>query len=103
MNYSGTNPPYIESDALSYLISCGVKHFIIDLPSVDREEDEGKLAGHKAFWEYPETLNKNRTISELVYIDNEIIDGFYLLNLQIASFGIDVSPSKPVLYKLESI
>ena len=103
MNYSGTNPPYVESETLSYLISCGVKHLLIDLPSVDREEDEGKLAGHKAFWEYPETLNKNRTISELVYIDDEIRDGYYLLNLQIASFGIDVSPSKPLLYKLESI
>lgn len=103
MNYSGTNPPYIESKALKYLISCGVEHFLIDLPSVDREEDEGKLEGHKAFWEYPETLNKNRTISELVYIDDEVKDGFYLLNLQIASFGIDVSPSKPILYKLESI
>lgn len=100
-NYSGTNPPYIEKEALSYLIKCGVKHFLVDLPSVDREEDEGKLEAHKAFWEYPESLNQNRTITELVYIPDEVKDGYYLLNLQIASFGIDVSPSKPVLYRIE--
>jgi arylformamidase len=100
-NYSGTNPPYIESAALSYFIKCGVKHFLIDLPSVDKEEDEGKLLGHKAFWEYPKTLNQNRTITELVYIPNEVEDGYYFLNLQIASFGIDVSPSKPVLYRMK--
>ncbi|MGO3156445.1 MAG: cyclase family protein, partial [Mesonia sp.] len=29
-------------------------------------------------------------------------DGNYLLNLQIASFHNDASPSKPVLYKIES-
>jgi len=34
-----------------------------------------------------------------VYVPNSIEDGIYLLNLQIASFENDASPSKPVLYK----
>jgi kynurenine formamidase len=100
-NYSGTNPPYIQSEGLKYLIKNGLKHFLIDLPSVDREEDGGKLSAHKAFWEYPESINLERTITELVYIPEEIKDGYYLINLQIISFVLDASPSKPVLYELQ--
>lgn len=100
-NYSGTNPAYITADAISFLVNeCKIQHLLIDLPSVDKEQDEGKLAAHKAFWLYPETLDLNKTITELVYVDDNIKDGLYLLNLQIAPFGIDASPSKPILYKL---
>ncbi len=97
-NYSGANPPYFEAGAIRYLVERGVQHLLVDLPSVDREEDGGKLSAHKAFWNYPENPQKHRTITELVYIPSSIRDGKYLLNLQIASFEIDVSPSKPVLY-----
>ena len=99
--YSGNNPPFVHHAAIDYLVECGIQHLLIDLPSVDREEDEGKLLAHKAFWQYPDNVRKNCTISELIYVPNGIKDGLYLLNLQIASFEIDVSPSKPVLYDLK--
>jgi len=99
-NYSGANPPYIDHDAVQYMVSAGIKHLLIDLPSVDREEDGGKLLAHKAFWQYPNNIRKNCTITELVYIPNEVRDGSYLLNLQITSLMLDASPSKPILYKL---
>lgn len=102
-NYSGINPPYMDYEAVNFLVERGVKHLLIDLPSVDREEDGGKLLAHKAFWKYPEQIRKDCTISELVYLEDQIKDGIYLLNLQIASFEIDVSPSKPVLYKCQLI
>ncbi len=101
-HYSGNNPPYIDHEAIKYLVDCGINHFLIDLPSVDREEDDGKLLAHKAFWQYPDKVRENATITELIYVENKIKDGFYLLNLQIASFEIDVSPSKPVLYELNT-
>lgn len=101
MKYSGTNPPYIDPAAIRYLIDCGVKHLLIDLPSVDREEDEGKLLSHRAFWQYPDKILTKSTITELIFVNNSISDGLYLLNIQIASFEIDVSPSKPVLYELQ--
>ena len=102
-NYSGTNPPYLHHEATKYLVNCGVNHLLIDLPSVDREEDEGELLSHKAFWQYPDEVRKNCTITELIYVPDFITDGFYLLNIGIASFEIDVSPSKPVLYELINI
>ena len=104
-HYSGTNPPYVHWEAILSLVEQGVQHLLIDLPSIDREEDEGKLLGHKAYWQYPGTEEAGRlpcTITELIYVPDSIKDGLYLLNLQIASFEIDVSPSKPVLYQLET-
>ena len=97
--YSHTNWPYLSEEAAVYLRNSGVKHLLIDLPSVDKEKDGGKLLAHKAFWNYPKNTRFDATITELVYVPNSIEDGNYLLNLQIASFENDASPSKPVLYK----
>lgn len=102
-NYSGTNPTYLDHEATQYLVDCGVQHLLIDLPSVDREEDEGKLLSHHTFWQYPHAIREHCTISELIFVKNTIKDGIYLLNISIASFEIDVSPSKPVLYKLDRV
>lgn len=98
--YSSTNWPYLTEDAAKYLADNGIKHLLIDLPSVDREEDGGKLLAHHAFWQYPENTRLDATITEMIYVPNNIKDGNYLLNLQIASFINDASPSKPVLYQI---
>ena len=100
--YSNTNPPYLEEEASKYIREAGVEHLLIDLPSVDKEKDEGKLLAHKAFWNYPKNTRFEATITELIYVPNKIEDGNYLLNLQIASFENDATPSKPILYKLEA-
>lgn len=97
--YSHTNWPYLSEEAAVYLRNSGIKHLLIDLPSVDKEKDGGKLLAHKAFWNYPKNTRFDATITELIYVPNSIEDGDYLLNLQIASFENDASPSKPVLYK----
>lgn len=98
-HYSNTNWPYLHEEAAWLLREKGVKHLLIDLPSVDKEKDEGKLLAHKAFWNYPESPRYEATITEFIYVPNQVKDGSYLLNLQIASFHNDASPSKPVLYK----
>jgi len=100
MQYSNTNPPYILEEAISFLNEIGVEHLLIDMPSIDRENDEGKLLAHHAFWQYPENTQFHKTITEFIYVPNEIYNGSYFLNLQIASFENDASPSKPVLYKI---
>lgn len=104
--YSNTNPPYLSEDAARHIRECGIKHLLIDLPSVDREQDEGKLLAHRAFWNVKDIDNSNSdarmdcTITELIFVDNKIPDGNYILNLQIASFENDASPSKPILYSI---
>jgi len=105
-NYSNSNPPYVTEDAAIYIREVGVKHLLIDLPSVDKEMDEGKLLAHKAFWNVKNTQRVNEdarfnsTITELIFVADTIIDGAYVINMQIASFENDASPSKPILYQI---
>ena len=105
-DYSGTNPPYIVASAMRYLVKHGVEHLLIDLPSVDREIDKGKLATHHIFWGLDKNAKKKRaqcTITELIFVENSVKDGWYLLNLQLAPFELDASPSKPIIYQLNKV
>jgi len=108
-NYSHTNPPYLSEEVALFFAEKGIRHLLVDLPSVDKEKDQGKLLAHKAFWNVKNIKRVNSdaffdaTITEMVYISDSIKDGLYLLNIQIASFENDASPSKPVLYKIESL
>jgi kynurenine formamidase len=104
--YSHTNPPYLQEEATVFIRENGIKHLLIDLPSVDKEVDNGKLLAHKAFWNVKNTTNLNPdarldcTITEMIFVSDVISDGSYFLNLQIASFVNDASPSKPILFDL---
>jgi len=97
--YSKSNPPYLESKAAAWMAEVGINHLLLDLPSVDREMDEGALAAHKAFWSYPESPRFQATITELIFVPNFVLDGRYLLNLQVAPIESDASPSRPVLFR----
>jgi len=101
--YSHTNPTYLLEEAAVYLRQKGVKHLLIDLPSVDKEKDECKLLAHNAFWNTSGKVRLDATITEFIYVPNHVEDGEYFLNLQIASFENDATPSKPILYKVEQI
>jgi len=98
--YSNSNPPYVLEETAIYLKEKGIKHLLIDLPSVDKEKDGGELLAHKAFWDFNGKIRLDCTITELIYVPNKIMDGTYVLNLQIAPFENDASPSKPILYKI---
>lgn len=100
-NYSAANAPYLNLDILPELEKRGIRHLLIDLPSVDRESDGGALAFHHGFWKVPEDPQFEKTITELIYVDNDIEDGVYVLEMQMAPFVNDASPARPVLYKIE--
>ncbi len=98
--YSHTNWPYLLKEAVELLVKKGVKHVLIDTPSIDREKDDCALLGHNTFWNTSGKLRLDATITELIYVPNYILDGTYFLNLQIAPFENDATPSKPILYKV---
>lgn len=106
-NYSHTNPPYLLEEAARFLCDINVKHLLVDLPSVDKEKDAGRLLAHKAFWNVQDVVHVNddarffSTITEFVFVPDLVQDGTYLLNLQISSFVNDAAPSKPILYALK--
>jgi kynurenine formamidase len=105
--YKDEIPPYFTNEAMEFIVSLGVKHLLVDLPSIDRLYDEGKLSNHRIFWSVEqgslETNSKTRihsTITELIYVPNAVIDGEYILNLQIAPFESDASPSRPIISRI---
>ncbi|MFN0277928.1 MAG: cyclase family protein [Pyrinomonadaceae bacterium] len=97
-------PPYFTTDAMQLIVERGFKHLLVDMPSIDRLFDEGKLSNHRIFWnvkpgsrEVSADTRSDSTITEMIYVPNEIDDGEYLMNLQIAPFAADAAPSRPLL------
>lgn len=104
-SYSQTNPPYFSRAGIWSLRRWGTEHLLCDLPSVDREQDGGRLAAHRIFWgrdrdSQPAATASGGTITELVYVADDVPDGPYLLDLQVAPIDLDAAPSRPVLYSL---
>ena len=102
-NWSGANAPYLSSEALSWLADQGYEHLLLDLPSVDREEDGGALAGHRAWWRYPHATRLQATITELIVVPDQLAPGRYLLHLQVPHMQSDAAPSQPVLYAVKGV
>ena len=117
--YSNNSAPYFTDDAMQYLLHShpSIKHLLVDLPSVDRENDSGHLANHSLFFGLPKRdlsngLTKVRSereqcedrkgssITELCYFDDDIYDDIYLLNLQLSPLHLDAAPSRPLLFPL---
>ncbi|QCX40392.1 cyclase family protein [Aureibaculum algae] len=99
-NYSKTNPPYLLEEAVLLLKDKGIEHLLIDLPSIDKEKDGGELLAHNAFWNTKGKKRLSATITEMIFVSNKIKDGKYFLNLQIAPFENNATPSKPILYEV---
>ena len=100
-------PPFFSTEAMEFICQKNVEHLVCDLPSIDRIYDEGKLANHRIFWnvekgkfETNDSSLLSKTITELAFMPEKIKDGKYILNLQIAAFVSDASPSRPVLFEI---
>lgn len=101
--YSGTNPPYLEESTGQWLAAQGIEHLLLDLPSVDREEDAGRLAVHRGFWQYPAATRTQATITELIFVPDTLPDGLYWLHLQVPRLATDAAPSQPMVYPLKPV
>ena len=99
-DYSGTNPPYLLEQTAQFIAARNIEHLLVDLPSVDRESDNGTLLAHKAFWNTSGKIRRSATITEFIFVPNRIKDGTYILDLHMAPIENDASPSRPVLYKV---
>ncbi len=100
LDYSNTNPPYILDDAMEYIVRLNINHLLIDLPSVDKEQDEGKLLAHRVFWNYPNKIREHASITEMIYVPNNVIDGCYFTQIQFPKFNNDASPSRIFIYSI---
>lgn len=108
--FSGRNPAYFTVDAATWVTGHGFEHLLIDLPSLDREDDGGLLGAHRAFFDVPARSvhlkgpAPRRTITEMIAVDvdgpNAVADGLYAMSLQLAPLEADAVPSRPLLFPL---
>ena len=52
-DYTDTTPPYLSREAAEFLVARGIEHLVVDLPSIDRSHDEGRLTAHRVFFGLP--------------------------------------------------
>jgi arylformamidase len=106
-DYTGETPPYLSREAAQLLVSRGILHLVVDVPSIDRAHDEGRLAAHHIFFGLPPTAvqlaaaaRPDATITELAFVPDSALDGFCLLELQVPALSGDAVPSRPLLYPI---
>jgi arylformamidase len=96
-DHSGTNPPYFTDQAMRWVRTKGFDHLLVELPSVDRERDDGALSSHHIFFED----RPDRTITEMIQVPDALACGLYALSLRFPRLLTDAVPSRPILYPLE--
>lgn len=86
-SYDGPCPaPYFTPDAMHWIVERDVFSLVVDLPSLDRADDGGSLAAHRAYWGLSPSARDachaargRALVTELAYVP-------------------DAAPSRPVLY-----
>ena len=126
-DFSGRNPPYLSQRCAAWLSAHfpSARHLVVELPSVDREDDGGVLLAHRAWFGLPPrdrgtdgvaarlsadraeecaalATCEGRTITELAVLPDECLlgDGAAVLALQVAPIDMDAAPSAPLLWPL---
>jgi kynurenine formamidase len=93
-NYDKNPAPFFTTEAINYINELSIKHLLVDIPSIDKANDNGLLGNHHSFF------IKGKTISELLYIPNSLKDSFGFLQIQIPNWHLDAAPSRPIFYPI---
>lgn len=101
---------FFTNEAMAAIVEAGVGHLLVDLPSVDRLNDDGLLSNHRIFWDVEAgscETNKNsrssHTITELICVPDQVADGPCLLSIQVPAIESDAAPSRPIVYPITQI
>lgn len=98
--------PVLSAEAMKILGQSALLHLLVDTPSVDRS-DSADLENHKRWWGMntdtapgvPDA--SKRSITEMIFIPDEIQDGEYWLELQLPPLVSDAVPSRPMIYPVK--
>ena len=97
-------PSFFTHEAMKWLVQkTDIEHLLVDMPSVDKMYDDGLLSNHRIFWQVDENGRwlsddqSHKTITEMIYVPNDVKDGFYTLNLQVVAWQLNAVPANPVL------
>lgn len=82
---------------VTWVAAQGVRHLLLDVPSLDRADDAA-LTNHRLFW----GAHPSGTVTELIFVPQAVPDGGYLLDLQLPHLLLDAVPSRPLLFPLSA-
>lgn len=105
-NYDENPAAFFTIEAMEYIRTCGFDHLLVDVPSIDRLEDNGHLACHRIFFGLPmgsvspSPASLRRSVTEMIYVPNDVMDGEYTLQIQSPPFELEAVPSNPMLYPI---
>lgn len=101
---------FFTNEAMAAIVELGVEHLLVDLPSVDRLNDDGLLSNHRIFWNVEAGSRQvntdsrlTHTITELIQVPTEVDDGPCLVSIQTPALDTDAAPSRPMLYPITRI
>lgn len=95
--------PVLSHEAMNRLSRTEILHLLVDTPSVDHSDNTG-LENHSSWWGLETGLQTGvpdaslRSITEMIYIPDDIEDGDYWLDLQLPPLVSDAVPSRPIVY-----
>jgi kynurenine formamidase len=98
-------PAYLSRQAAELLVERGIEHVVVELPSIDREDDGGRLCAHRIFFGLPpggvrlaDAARAHCTVTELASVPEVAADGSFLLQLALPAIAGDAVPSRPLLW-----
>lgn len=104
-----TQVPYLSAATADLIVTHGIQHLLVDVPSIDRLHDGGSLTAHRIVWgleagasSAAAAARPSATVTEMIFVPDSVADGQYLLDLQVAPFVSDAAPSRPLIYPLET-
>jgi hypothetical protein len=99
--------PYLTRQLVNELVARGIEHLVVDLPSIDRGRDGGRLCGHRLFFGLPpgstrlaEAARRGCTVTEYARIPATLADGPCALQLTLPRLAGDAVPSRPLVFRL---
>lgn len=96
-------PPYFSHEAMARIVSLGIRHLLVDVPSIDRIYDGGKMDNHHMFWGISDPSEEGArraycSVTEMVNVPPETQEESYFLAIHLPDLTGDALPSKPVLF-----
>lgn len=106
-DYDDNPPAFFTNEAMQYICELDVQHLLVDMPSVDRLQDEGKLSNHHIYWNVEQGTNdvqepSSKSITEFIYVPENVKDDTYILTINTGNIRSDAAPSRPVIYEVLS-
>lgn len=104
----GPEFPVLSHEAMHKLCESQIMHLLLDTPSLDHPDSQG-LENHSMWWGKNPNVTPGvpqaaaRSVTEMIFVPDDIPDGAYWLDLQLAPFVSDAVPSRPIIYPVQPL